>query len=276
MKEYFLSIRWGEKSLVALYLSLLSGVVLALQYNPADPLFSVSSVDILIPFGSFWRSLHFYSSQLCFVLSLFQCVAVLAGGRTVLPAEKWLLLVGSLPTIVLLLFTGYVLRGDATGTSAGLIAENIALSVPVFGHGINAVLFSITDSGLIRVYANHIISLGLLWLVMSWDHVRRYRVGMFSHGGLVAGLAIFCLVWNAPMEPERVGVLYVTGPWFFMGLQEMLRIIDSLWAGVVFPASLLAALFLYRGSERRQKICAGFAGGWLALYSILTVIAALR
>ena len=45
--------RWGARCMVALYLSLLSGVVVALQYDPAHPYFSASSLEILAPFGSF-------------------------------------------------------------------------------------------------------------------------------------------------------------------------------------------------------------------------------
>ena len=276
LKNFLLTIRWGEKSFIALYLSLLSGVVVALQYDVAAPFYSASTIDLLIPFGAFWRSLHFYASQLfflCFLCHL--ALTVLEMGHD-FPPGRWLLLVASLPVTVLLLFTGYVLRADATGEAAGAIAENITLSLPVAGGWLNALLFSIAGDGLIRVYANHLVGLGLLWLVLCWDHVRRYRVSFRQHGGFTVAVICFCFFVNAPLEPYKIGVFYIAGPWFFLGLQEMLRYIQPFWAGIVFPSLLLVFLLgMVAGVEWRRRALLAI-GGWLALYAVLTVVGALR
>ncbi len=274
IRSLFLRVRWGEKSMVALYLSLLSGLVVALQYDAAHPFYSASSLDILVPFGLYFRSLHFYSSQLFFLLVLLHFLAVLLERRRIaMSFGKWLPLVVSLPVIVLLLFTGYVLRGDATGESAGIIAENIALSLPVAGRWLNELLFAVSTEGMIRVYANHLIGLCLLWLVLSWDHIRRYRVGWVAHGDLVLAVLVFCLVVNAPMEPFVVGAMHIAGPWFFLGLQELLRFVQPFWAGILFPVLPVAALCLLPLGETYRRRGQLFALVWVLLYLILTVIA---
>ena len=125
-----LDIKWGARSMVALYLSLLSGVVVALQYDPAHAYYSVSIIDTLIPFGGFWRSLHFYSSQLFFFLMVMHFMAVVVKKTPQSYIVDWYRLIFSMAVVLLLLFTGYILRFDATGSSAGRIAENILLSVP--------------------------------------------------------------------------------------------------------------------------------------------------
>jgi ubiquinol-cytochrome c reductase cytochrome b subunit len=258
--------------MVALYLSLISGVVVSLQYDPAHPYYSASSLDILAPFGAFWRSLHFYASQLFFLLLVVHVLAVIVGRSYVsMPFKRWLPLVLSLVVALLLLFTGYILRGDSTGSSAGMIAENILLSVPLFGRLLDSLLFSLIDEGMKRVYANHLIGLGLLWVVLSWDHLRRYRVSWRQHPGLVLAMIGFSALVAAPMEPEHLGVFHINGPWFFVGLQELLRYMPPFLAGIAWPSTFVVGLVLVYQQERAVRARL-FCLGWLALYAILSFI----
>jgi len=277
IRTLIIETKWGGLSLVSLYLSALSGMVVALQYDPATPFFSASSLDLLTPFGQFFRACHFYSSQLFFLFSLCHLAAViLAKTDQQLRFGKWLLLICSVPAALLLLFTGYVLRADATGEAAGVIAENITLSIPFLGTVLNSLLFSIEAEGMKRVYANHLVGLGLVWGVCCWDHLRRYRVGFAQHSLLLFVTVAVSLFLAAPMEPARLGLFHIQGPWFLLGLQELLRYIQPFWAGVVFPSTVVAALVCV-GTEapgRRRSLL--FIAGWLTVYCILSIIAALR
>lgn len=269
-------VRWGAMSMVALYLSLFSGVVVALQYDPATPYYSASSLDILAPFGAFWRSLHFYASQVFFLLAVVHLLAVIADrGHATLSFKRWLPLVLSMVAGLLLLFTGYILRGDATGSSAGVIAENILLSFPVLGRFLDSLLLSMNDEGMKRVYANHLIGLGLLWVFLAWDHIRRYRVSWRQHPVLVLCLVGGAALVAAPMEPEHIGVFHIDGPWFFIGLQELLRYVQPFWAGIVWPSLLLAALILLH-PEAMAAMARRLCLGWLLLYAALTAIGLCR
>lgn len=277
IRAIIIETKWGGMSLVSLYLSVLSGVLISLQYDPATPFFSASSLDLLTPYGEFFRSCHFYSSQLFFLFSLGHLAAViLAKTDQQLRFGKWLLLVGSVPIALLLLFTGYVLRADATGEAAGVIAENITLSIPYLGTLLNSLLFAIEAEGMKRVYANHLIGLGIVWGVCCWDHLRRYRIGFGQHSLLLFGTVLFSLFMAAPMEPARLGLFHIQGPWFLLGLQELLRYVQPFWAGVIFPGTVIVALICVgtEGKGRRRSLL--FIAGWLFVYLILTLVAALR
>ena len=277
LRTRIIETKWGGLSLVSLYLSVLSGMVVALQYDPATPFFSASSIDLLTPFGQFFRACHFYSSQLFFLFSLCHLAAViLAKTDQQLRLGKWLLLIGSVPAALLLLFTGYVLRADATGEAAGVIAENITLSIPYLGTVLNSLLFSIEAEGMKRVYANHLIGLGLVWGVCCWDHLRRYRVGIGQHSRLLFATLVVSIFLAAPMEPARLGLFHIQGPWFLLGLQELLRYIPPLWAGVIFPSSLVVALVCVGTEKPGRRRSLLFIAGWLAVYLILSLVAALR
>ncbi len=276
MKRFLVDTKWGAKSLISLYISVMSGVVVALQYDFSNPFYSALSLDLLLPYGVFWRSLHFYSSQVFFLFSVVHLVAVLAGANQRYSLKKWMWLSATLPLSLLLLFTGYVLRGDYTGESAGHIAENICISIPIIGNMINSLLFSISGDGMKRVYANHVIGLGVFWGIFAWDHLRRYRVNVMHHGWLIFFILLIPVVWDAPMELMKGGVFYISGPWFFLGLQELLRYMPVFWAGVFFPMLLLVALVFLQESPPLGRRAQIFTCGWLLLYSVATCVALIR
>jgi ubiquinol-cytochrome c reductase cytochrome b subunit len=275
LTEKIADIKWGEWSLIALFISVLSGVLVAFQYNAATPLYSASSLDVLVPFGASFRALHFYSSQLFFLLMLVHLWAILdradAYGQ-----GQWIRLIATLPVALLVLFTGYVLRADSTGSSAGLIAENIISAIPGVGGILNDLLFSITDDGMKRVYINHVLGLGIVWGILAWEHLRKYRTSFRHHPLLTALILLCCLLPAAPFEPERLGVFHIKGPWFFLGLQELLRFLPPLLAGVLFPSTLLLALFFLQKDNRYYPQLRTFILSWLGIYTLLTTIALCR
>jgi len=268
--------RWGGQALVCLYVSILSGIVLALQYNPAEPFYSSATLELVVPYGRFWRALHFYSSQAFFLLLLLHLMVILQQKGYIAPRIPWLRLMASLPIALLLLFTGYVLRGDATGEAAGAIAEHIALSIPVLGQPLNQLLFDISAAGMRKVYANHLIGLMALGMFSLWPHLKKYQIRP-SHQ-IQSALLVFlvCLILPAPMEPARIGMTHIAGPWFFLGLQELLRFVPPFWAGVIVPALVLTALFLYPKSPEQQKTTNSCILIWCGFYTLLTLISLYR
>jgi len=273
--ELLKNAQWGAWALVCLYISLFSGIVVGLQYEYATPYYSSVSIDLIVPFGDYFRSLHFYSSQLFFLFSCSHLFFVYNETEKYSRAI-WIKLITILPITLLLLFTGYILRGDSTGSSAGIIAENIVLAIPLIGHTLNDLLFSITEAGMRKIYLHHIITLDLLILVLLWSHLRRYRVFLKNHIILLSLLFSLSIVIAAPLEPEQLGTTYISGPWFFLGLQELLRHFSPLLAGVIAPLCFLLAIFSLRPSTRTNRLTLTFIAAWLVLYSILSITADLR
>ncbi len=266
----FTQARWGGRSLICLYISILSGIILALQYNPADPFYSTATLELIVPYGSFWRSLHYYSSQAFFFLLLCHLSAVIANREPGFGRIAWIRLTALVPIAVLLLFTGYVLRGDATGAAAGVIAEHIALSIPGIGKSLNTLLFDISANNILKVYANHLIGLMTLGCLCLWSHLRIYRSSFRRHVPLTLAVFAGSILLTAPMEPDRIGLTHIAGPWFFLGLQELLRYFPPLWAGVLVPASLVIALFFLPRQGRQRKLVLLFMVFWLIGYAVLS------
>ena len=274
IKTWLFAQRWGGRSLVCLYISILSGLIIALQYSPDDPFYSAASLELLVPFGAFWRSLHFYSSQAFFLLLLLHFIMVVWENQHGYKRVAWIRLTATLPVSLLLLFTGYVLRGDATGEAAGIIGEHITLSLPLIGTSLNDLLFAISTEGMKRIYANHLIGLCVLGGWCGWKHLRRYQASWQNHVILVSGLGLFTLCVAAPMEATKLGQVHIAGPWFFLGLQELLRYMPTLWAGIIIPLLLLGALLCLPstvGNSRRKMLL--FIALWLLFYLLVSLMA---
>jgi ubiquinol-cytochrome c reductase cytochrome b subunit len=269
---FFNDCKWGGWALICLYISLFSGIIVGIQYQPATPYYSSVSIELIVPFGAYFRSLHYYSSQLFFLLSC--CHFIATYSKTDKFTKKdWLFLTSSLPVGLLLLFTGYILRDDITGASAGFIAENIIQSIPLVGHTLNDLLFSISEHGMRKVYLHHIISFDLLLLVLLWAHLRKYKTSISQHPLLLISVFILPIYLTAPLDPELPGIEYITGPWFFLGLQELLRYFPPFLAGVAIPALLLVFLFsIFKGNRYQRESLYLLLPG-LFLYAILSVIA---
>ncbi len=264
--------KWGAWTLIAFYISLLSGIIVGLQYDYLNPFYSTTAIDLLAPYGRFFRALHFFSSQFFFFFCCFHLLAIYEKTSTYSKLE-WARLIGSLPLILLLLFTGYVLRGDNTGSSAGLIAENIMLAIPVFGSSLNDLFLSLSDNGLRKVYIHHVIALDLLLLIFAWNHLRTYRINIRDYLPLVAAILVFSVFISAPFEPDRLGTSYISGPWFFLGLQELLRYFPTLIAGVITPLLFLIVLFSAHPANRHFRIIVIAMGLSLCGYAVLSYIA---
>ncbi len=276
MLERFFSLRWGGKTLICLCISILSGLVLGLQYRVAEPFYSTATIELIVPFGSFWRSLHYYSSQAFFLLLLIHLAVSIWENRVVFSSSAWLRLSTSVPVALLLLFTGYILRGDATGEAAGAIAENIMLSIPLLGRPLNKFFFDISSSGVNKVYLHHVIGFLVLGSIALWSHLRRYPAVWHQHVPLIVLLLAGALYLKTPIEPDRFGLLHIAGPWFLMGMQEMLRFLPTFWAGVVLPALPLVALALLPPEGKLRTTALLFIILCLLAYSVLTYLSFTR
>ncbi len=265
-----LAYRWGGASLISLFLSVVSGIVIALQYDLGEPFYSTSTIELVVPYGSFWRALHYYSSQAFFLLLMAHLAVVLWQNEAKYQRTAWVRLCATLPCALLLLFTGYVLRGDATGEAAGAIASHICLSIPLVGGALNDLLFDLGDSGARKVYVQHVIGLVVLGGIAAWPHLRRYTARWRNHLVLVLLTALLSALIAAPIEPDRPGLLFIAGPWFFLGLQELLRYLPAFLAGVVFPLIPLLLLFLLPTADpaRRRWLLAILL--WLLACTALT------
>lgn len=265
---------WLSWGLTATFLiAIFSGLVVSYPYREEHPLISTVGLETVIPFGAFFRALHYFSGQLTLLLLLWHTgEALWARRERVRPWWAWTALVLSVPATLLILFTGYIIRGDETGFCAGRIAEHLAKSLPVLGTILDHLFFLVSQDGVHRAWLAHLYLSGVVFGLTSLWHFRLRALRASDLAAWASMCAVLALLLPASLDAPTDATL-IKGPWFFLGVQELLRYLPPLLAGIVFPS--IPALSLL-GFYWRPRLAVVVLGNWLVAYAFLTIMGALR
>ena len=277
--------------LSALFLCLLSGIVLTFYYRPMGNVFqNVEEITTLVPYGWFFRQLHFASGQLFVILMLIHAVDHFHQKRYRLyPEGQWQRLVFSLCLCFYTLFTGFVLKGDKEGLFAARIFMNITGNIPLVGETISRLFILPGEDLFFLPYLYHCFFLPILILYLIRTHIRKWfpKHGVLYTGA--AGLCLYALFVKPFMDmPPDAFAASVKGPWFFLGIQTLLKTLPATLAGVVLPALFLGCVLILPSLEKAGGKSGAEKSGmriisrylhWLIvlvffLYALLTVKAA--
>jgi len=273
-------LRWptlGNLGASSLLLVVLSGIVLALHYDPGVGAYdSVARIEQVVPLGWFVRRFHHWAAQLLLIGAVAHLASILwrrRDGR--FKAWRWTKAVLLLPLVVLGCFTGFVLRGSAQGLDAATVAMGLAASVPGLGDVLARSLFrpEPREAALLLPYLHHLatVTAGLLYLTS--EHLGRLRRSPAALGWTALLLAVLALAIGVPTghapdaAPEAV-----RGPWFFVGIQLILRWLPPLLAGVLLPLAALALVWAIPvAGARARPVLIGAAAAAAAIYAGLSL-----
>jgi hypothetical protein len=278
-------LQWLMRNLSGLFqaafvVCLATGAILAFQYRPTgDVLRNVEEISSLIPFGFFFRGLHYASAQFCLVLALAHVLLFFyRGAYRRFPLASWLRLCGGLYVLMGVMLTGFILKGDQEARLACTILENLAGSVPALGPWLAAAVVSDKASLFFLPYVYHCFGLPLVLIWLLRVHVRAWIPDKAIMATALALLAVWSLAVPLPM-PAAHAALHksVNGPWFLWGLQELLRHGSPFVIGVCLPGAFLLAFGLLPVFKGKAVNCARWCvTSGLCAYALLTVWIALR
>ena len=257
-----------------------SGLVLAFQFQPWGDVFAqVETMTTHIPFGWFFRRLHFLSGEACVILTLLHVLDhFVRRNDRILAVLEWARLWLASALALLILFTGYVLKGDKEGVLAGTILQNLSSSIPLVGERLGLMFIGTGRDFFFPPYLWHCWLLPLILCFLLGNHIRSWlpHSGYMTVSLLLCGLGAVLVPMPLALPPETT-VQEAHGPWFFLGLQELLRHGPPLWTGVVLPGSL-AAVFLALPliSGRVEQAARLTLVGALCAYTLLTVFVVLQ
>jgi quinol-cytochrome oxidoreductase complex cytochrome b subunit len=239
---------------------------------------SIQTLAFLVPFGGLVRNLHFWAAQFLVLVSLLHLLRVVFTGAYLPPRRfNYLLGMGLFVLAVLLDFTGYVLRWDEGIHYALIAGTNLIKSIPLIGGGLYGSLVGGAQPGgatLIRIYGWHIFGLMLAaGILLAWHIFRVRRDGgiavpppqlretqeRISRFELVrrevlamllasVALLILSVFAPAPLAAPITAAASISAtaraPWFFLWVQELLKLGSPFVWGVVVPLAVLLAVTL--------------------------------
>jgi cytochrome b-561 len=230
---------------------------------------SIRQITYLAPFGWFLRNMHFWAGQLMVGTVVLHMARVVLSGGYKARRLNWLIGVILLVLTLVLDFTGYVLRWDQDTAWALMVGTNLVKAIPGIGPALYRLLVGgegIGAAALIRFYTWHVVGLALVATVfVAWHIFRVRRDGGISHAKraprvsrerlirteviamllTLASLVVLSSVVDAPLGPPPDPTVFIAeprAPWFFLWIQELLRIASPFLAGVLTPLVILLVL----------------------------------
>jgi quinol-cytochrome oxidoreductase complex cytochrome b subunit len=268
---------------IAIFLTLVLGVTGMLEMfyyipNPQEAALSVQIITYHVPFGGFVRNLHYWSAQLLVLVSALHLLRVVFTAAYRQPRRfNYLLGLGLFVLVIMLDFTGYILRWDQGICWPLVTGTNLIKTIPWVGSYLYRVAVGGGDAcstALTRFYTWHIFALiipAVILLVWHAFRVRRdggiavpsapvrtdnARISRFElvnrevAAMLLVGVILILLASfiPAPIAPAMTGkpgqVEDARAPWFFLWIQQLLKWGDPFIFGVLIPLVLLGLLAL--------------------------------
>ena len=221
IKHFFKETTFGQWSLALFFVAVLSGIVLIIPYDASEPYRSVTRMLLVNPYASWVRNIHYYSSQLFVVMLIFHLYEHFRKKESIrLKNSVWFRLTLSLVTIFFVMFTGFLLRGDADTMQARQIAESLIRNIPFAG---NLLAYSILgkQGSFQLIYINHVATFTIISLVFIFEHSRKIWP---EKKALIFVLLMIFLISYYIMAPLHDNVHpTIKGPWYLVGLQELLH-----------------------------------------------------
>ena len=239
---------------------------------------SIQTLTFLVPYGGLVRNLHYWAAQFLVGVTLLHLLRVIFTGAYAPPRRfNYLLGMGLLLLAILLDFTGYVLRWDEGIRWALVTGTNLVRSIPWLGSSLYTILVGGSQPGpatLIRFYGWHVFGLALttgilvVWhafrvrrdggiavpspalrsdreRITRFELVRRELLAMLLASVALLLLSVFA---PAPLAQPISGTSSLSGtaraPWFFLWVQELLKLGSPFLWGVVVPLAVLTAVSL--------------------------------
>jgi len=261
----------GDLATAAFAIAAVSGVALAVPYDPADAYGSIAAILLANPAAVFFRNAHYWAGQLCLVLTVLHVWDHLRAGTEGRVARgAWLRLALALPLLAFIMLSGFVLRGDPEGRQALRILTEATGQVPFIGSLLATLVFGAAER-LDLVYVQHAATATIaVWLFIV-EHSRR----VWPHGASFLTVSVVTAALSLFLSPGLHDGLdpVLKGPWYFLGLQEILH--WTPWPRLVLLGGTLAVAAVYavrtlapRAASRTKRALLALAVGYAGLCGI--------
>jgi multisubunit Na+/H+ antiporter MnhB subunit len=257
----------------SLLICAVSGILLAIPYDFARAHQSLSEVLLFNPAGTLVRNIHYWSAQLFFIFSVLHIYDHLSKNTetNIRSQRTWFILCLVLVFLGYEMISGFILKCDAAGIQARRILGSLLESIPFFGRLLSSVFTGAGDNSQV-VYIQHVATGTILLFIAVFDHVKTIWPKQKSWIIVFLLILVVSFLFRAPLGESDSA--QIKGPWFFVGIQEMLHLTRHPAYVIVLIFLLLTVIYFlprfpknYRRLTKHILLVAGI------FYLIITLVA---
>ena len=251
------------------FVALISGFIILFAYHPSHAFESVQKISYLIPFGLFFRKLHYFSSEAFMIFLLLHVMIELSKKKINIDSFSWNYSVIGVVLVIVLMFSGFVLKGDLSANAAAQVAFNLIKDTPI----IKTFLPLIKDSTVFyyKFFIWHILFLPLFLAYAIYKHIKFFQIKAL-YLSIAIGISVFAMmIFGMPKDIVlSAKVKNLESPWFFTGAENLLsNSFSPLFINIIlFIPFVLLVLYYYTKQKNLVRILLIF---WLLAYSYISV-----
>ena len=249
--------------------SMISGIIIVFAYYPSNAYESVQKINYIIPFGAFFRQLHYFSSEAFLVILLIHIVIELYKKDIKIPKISWYYAVLATFTVFILMFTGFVLKADQSANAAAQVAFSLISDTPILDNFLS--LFKDTQVFYWKFFIWHTIFLPLLLAYAIYKHVKKISVDIRYFTVAIAITMLIALNIEMPIDIAlETKVEYIKGPWFFWGAENLLELgVSSIGVNLILLMLFVFLLFIY--VSKYKNIFKILLLLWILIYAFFSI-----
>jgi len=263
---------WGFLAIANFLICALSGVFLAIPFDMNNAFDSIVQILLTNPGASFLRNAHYWSAQLFLVFTIlhtWEYLKSLKSGKV--KNGVWLRLVVSLIFVFYVMISGFILKADMDSLQARNIISSLAEGIPWVG-GLLAWSLIGKEESFQVLYVHHIATATIFLAIIILEHAK--TIWTKGRTFFITALIISALsfLFRAPLHDNITPV--VKGPWYFLGLQEILHWMTSPeWLILILTGFLVLIYFIPKLTLPKASFIRRIVLYSFYLYAILTFIA---
>ena len=249
--------------------SMLSGIVIVFAYYPSNAYESIQKINYIIPFGSFIRELHYFSSEIFLIILMIHVSIEIYKKDIKISFKSWTWATIATIVIFILMFTGFILKADQSANAAAQVAFTLISDTPILGNLLP--LFKDTQVFYWKFFIWHIIFLPLLLGFGIYKHVKKISVDIRYFTIALAVTLLISSIVNMPLDIAlETNIEHIKGPWFFWGAENLLQLeFNSLSINIMLSLPFIFLLLIYNNIYK--KIFTILLLVWILLYAYFSI-----
>jgi len=267
----FWNLPFGNVATATFIIAVVSGIFLSLPYDVKNPYESISLLLLSNPAAVFFRNVHYWSAQIFLIFTVLHIIDHLKRKTEYRVKDGvWFRLTVSLFVTFFVILSGFILKADSDAQQALRIFESLLNEIPLIGKNISFTLLG-NESDYQIIYINHIATATIILTVIIIEHSKIIwpKISVFIYSllsSIILGY-IFSPMLHDGLHPV------VKGPWYFVGLQEILHWISLTQFVIIFTFILFLLFYLIKKFPARISSLVKKSFALLGLiYLVLTII----